>query len=265
MISTHSHIQIIKRSDGRDVVAKAAYNSRSNLTNLNTEKRTYNQARGKIVYETILIPENSPSWLEESVKDRAAFWSAVDKREIRKDAQLAREVDVSLLHELSVQESIDLLLSCVQRVFVDKGMVADLSIHQPPEGGDPKNIHAHILLPMREITPDGFGNKVRDWNNRSLVREWRETFCNEGNRYLERNGFEPRLDHRSFKERNIDKEPTCYKAPAAYRKSKQKNKDRDVPKGPIDVWQVLRDSIDQKAEGRDSKGKGKGNEHEHEK
>lgn len=261
----HSHTQIIKRSEGRDVVAKAAYNSRSNLTNLNTGKKTYHQSRVGLVYETILIPENSPSWLEESVKDRAAFWSAVDKREGRRDSQLAREIDISLPHELSAQDNIDLMVSCVQRVFVDKGMVADIAIHGPPEGGDSRNIHSHILLPMREITPSGFGNKVREWNHRSLVKELRETFCNEGNRYLVRNGFEPRLDHRSFKERNIDKAPTRYKAPAAYREAKQKSKGRrkarDVPKGPLDVWQILRDSIDHKTKGRDNKS----NDHENEK
>lgn len=265
MISTHTHTQVIKRSDGRDIVAKAAYNSRSDLTNLNTGKKTYNQARGKIVYETVLIPENSPNWLLQGVKDRAAFWSAVDKREIRKDAQLARELDVALLHELSVQENIDLLLSCVRRQFVERGMVADIAIHEPPKEGDPRNIHAHILVTMREITPDGFGNKVREWNHRSLVKEWRETFCNEGNRYLERNGFEPRLDHRSFKDRKIDKEPTRYKAPAAYRKTKQKRKGRDVPKGPLDVWKLLRETLDQKPEGRDSKDKAHGHGYEHEK
>lgn len=265
MISTHSHTQIIKRSEGRDVVAKAAYNSRSNLTNLNTGKKTYNQARGGIVYEAILIPENSPNWLQEIVKDRAVFWSAVDKREVRKDAQLAREMDVSLLHELSVQENIDLLESCVQRVLVDKGMVADITIHEPPEGGDPRNIHGHIQLTMRGITRDGFGNKVRKWNHRSLVKEWRETFCNEANLFLVRNGFEPRLDHRSFQERKIDKVPTRYKAPAAYRKAKQKRKGRDVPKGPLDVWKLLRETLDQKPEGRDSKDKAHGHGYEHEK
>ena len=256
MVSTHTHTQVIKRSKGRDVVAKAAYNSRSDLTNLNTGKKTYNQARGGLVYETILIPENSPSWLEESVKDRATFWSAVDNREIRKDAQFAREVDVALLHELSIQENIDLLLSCVKQQFVERGMVADIAIHEPPKGGDPRNIHAHILLTMREITPDGFGNKAREWNHRSLVKEWRETFCNESNRYLERNGFEPRLDHRSFKKRNINKEPARYKGPAAYRKVKQKSKNRDTTKGPIDVWKLLQDSIDLKTKDRDSKSKG---------
>ena len=250
----HSHAQIIKRSWGRDVVAKAAYNSRSNLTNRNTDKKHYHQSKGSLVYETILIPRDSPNWVEEIIQDRAALWSAVDKREPRKDSQLAREVDVSLLNELNAQQNIDLLVSSVQRQFVDKGMVADIAIHEPPKGGDPRNVHAHILLTMREITPDGFGLKVRAWNDRSLIREWREAWCNEANLCLKRNGFEPRLDHRSFKERNIDKEPTRYKGPANYKRSKQTSTDPDVPKGPIDVWKLLRETIEKGSDGRDGKG-----------
>lgn len=249
----HSHAQIIRRSDDRDVVGKSAYNSRSNLTNRNTHKTHYHKNKGGLVYETILIPSDSPNWVEEIIPDRGALWSAVDKREIRKDSQLARELDVSLLSELNVQQNIDVLVSCVQRVFVNRGMIADIAMHEPPKAGDQRNVHAHILLTLREITPTGFGLKVRAWNNRSLIREWRESFCNEANLCLVQNGFEPRLDHRSFKERNIDKEPTRYKGPT-YKRSKQKSKDRDVPKGPVDVWQLLRETIEKEGDGRDSNG-----------
>lgn len=249
----HLHAQIIKRSDGRDIVTKAAYNSRSNLTNRHTDKTHYHRSKRGLVYETILFPSDSPNWLKDLAQDREAFWSAVHQREIRKDAQLARELDVALLHELTVEQNIESFVSFVQRQFVDKGMVADITIHDPPKGGDPRNIHAHILLTMREITPNGFGNKVRAWNHPSLAGEWRRAWCKEANRSLEQNGFFPRMNHRSYKERAIGKEPTRYKGPA-YRRQKQKSKDLDVPKGPIDVWKLLRETIDQKGYGRNSKG-----------
>jgi|GEM_PF-2670896 len=62
------------------------------------------------------------------------------------------------------------------------------------------------------------------------------------------------IHNRSFKERNIDKEPTRYKGPANYKRSKQTSKDPDVPKGPIDVWKLLRETIEKGNDGRDSKG-----------
>lgn len=253
--NVHFHAQIIKRSDDRDVVEKAAYNSRSNLTNRNTNITYYRKSKGGLIYETILIPSNSPNWLEEIKrdKDRGALWSAVDKCEIRIDSQLAREFDLGLPHELSNQQNIDLLVPFVKQQIVDRGMVADIAIHEPPKGGDQRNIHAHILLTMREITPEGFGLKDRTWNRHSLITDLRKAWCNEANLCLERNGFKPRLDHRSFRERNIDKEPTRYQGPT-YKRSKQQSKNRDVPKGPIDVWKLLRETIELESDGRDSKG-----------
>jgi ATP-dependent exoDNAse (exonuclease V) alpha subunit len=257
VIVIHSHLRIIKRSDGRDIVIKAAYNSRSNLTNRHTGKTHYHRSKGGLLFETILIPSDSPDWLKDLAQDREALWSGAHQREIRMDAQLARELVIALPHELSLEQNTDLLVSYVQQQFVDKGMVADITIHEPPKGGDSRNIHAHILLTMRGISPDGFGNKVRAWNHPSLAREWRAAWCKEANLSLERNGFAPRLNHKSYKERAIDKEPTRYQGPA-YRRQKQKSKNLDLSSGPIDVWQLLREAIEQTSDGRD----GKGIEHE---
>src|SRR5260364_3892 len=49
--------------------------------------------------------------------------------------------------------------------FVERGMVADVVIHHA-KGHNP---HAHILLTMRGIGPDGFGQKHRDWNQKELL------------------------------------------------------------------------------------------------
>ena len=249
MIYVHSHVQIIKRSDGRDVVGKAGYNSRSNLTNRHTNTTYYHRSKGGLLYEAIITPSESPDWLKDLAQDREALWSAVHQREVRKDAQLARELDVALPHELNVDQNIELLVSYVQQQFVDKGMVADITIHEPPKDGDSRNIHAHILLTMREIAPEGFGNKVRAWNHPSLAGKWRSAWCQEANRSLERNGFAPRLDNRSYKERGIGKEPARFQGPA-HRRQKRKSKAPEVPNGPIDVWKLLRQTLDQENDGR---------------
>ena len=44
-------------------------------------------------------------------------------------------------------------------------MVADLAIHHA-KGENP---HAHILLTTREVSPDGFGKKERNWNQKDLL------------------------------------------------------------------------------------------------
>jgi hypothetical protein len=40
------------------------------------------------------------------------------------------------------------------------------------------------MLTMREVTEDGFGAKVRDWNKSELVQEWRERWAEHVNERL---------------------------------------------------------------------------------
>src|SRR5260363_416855 len=62
----------------------------------------------------------------------------------------------------------DLVRDFARANFVERGMVADVVIHNA-KGHNP---HAHILLTMRGIGPDGFGQKHRDWNQKELLEGW---------------------------------------------------------------------------------------------
>src|SRR4051795_4448781 len=97
---------------------------------------------------------------------------AGEAAERRKDAQLARDVEFSLPHELSEAENIELARAVVQELFVDRGMVADLNVHrgEPMPDGNETKIHAHVLLTLRSVGPEGFGPKVRDWNATALIQ-----------------------------------------------------------------------------------------------
>ena len=139
----------------------------------------------------ILAPEGSPEW----TKDRGQLWNQVEAAEIRKDSQLAREMDIALPVELSRVQQKDLIKGFVQEQFVQKGMVADVAIHQGV-GEFSENPHAHVMLTMREIHEEGFGKKVREWNDRAMLGGWREQWARAANRELERAGLEERIDHR---------------------------------------------------------------------
>ncbi|TLY75214.1 MAG: VirB4 family type IV secretion/conjugal transfer ATPase, partial [Gammaproteobacteria bacterium] len=39
-------------------------------------------------------------------------------------------------------------------------VAVDLAVHEPREGGDPRNYHAHLLTTTREVTPAGLGAKA---------------------------------------------------------------------------------------------------------
>ena len=131
------------------------------------------------------------------------YWNQVEAAEHRKDAQVAREVEVGLPIELSKNEQIELLRDFVKREFVSRGMVADFSLHLD----NPENPHAHILLTTRDLTPEGFGQKNRGWNQTSELLGWRRGWAEVTNEHLAQAGLGIRIDHRSYKEQGIELSP----------------------------------------------------------
>jgi len=200
----HFSASIVQRSKGQSSVAKAAYNAREHLTNeLTGEDHDYTKAGG-LVFSGIFAPKSAPEW----VQNREKLWSEVEKAETRKNSQLARSLEISLPHELTDEQRKQLLTDFVRESFIRRGMVADVAIHRPDRDGDERNHHAHILLTMREIGPDGFVDKMRDLNGKAQLKEWREQWEKKANRYLERHGHEARIDHRSLEAQGIDREAT---------------------------------------------------------
>ena len=122
--------------------------------------------------------------------------------EKRKDAQICREIEIALPKELTFDQQVELATEFCNENFVSQGMVADINLH-----ADPDNPHAHIMLTMREITPDGFGKKIRQWNGKENILKWREGWATIQNLHLAKAGFDIQVDHRSFATRGIDLEP----------------------------------------------------------
>ncbi len=152
------------------------------------------------------------------MQNRQDLWNEIERREDRStrrgQAQLARDIELSLPHELTHEQHVELVREFVQASFVDEGMVADIALHAPPRRGDCRNHHAHILLSMRDIKDGQFCKKNRDWNHEDQLQEWRERWDELQNRALEKYGFEDRVDHRSLADQGIDREPTMHLGPA---------------------------------------------------
>lgn len=196
--------KIIKRSNGQSSVASAAYRSGSRLIDDRTgEIHDYTRKQG-VTHSEVMSPDNTPEWMQ----DRTELWNAIEAVERRKDAQLSREIQLSLPHELEPEQRTELVRGFVQEQFVDRGMIADVNIHLPDKGGDQRNHHAHVMLTMREMTGDGFGNKSREWNDPELLNQWREGWANHQNNALERHGHNERVSHLSYESQGIDREPT---------------------------------------------------------
>src|SRR3984957_3851763 len=192
----HLTAKIVKRAEGRNAVAAAAYRSGS-LLHEDATAIAHDYSRKKGVEHTeILAPDGAPQW----VFDRQSLWNTVEASEKRKDAQVAREIEVGLPIELTKNEQVAILRDFAQREFVTKGMVADLGVNFDNE----QNPHAHILLTTRDLSPNGFGPKNRGWNETQQLLRWRRGWAEVTNEHLVEAGLGVRIDHRSYAEQRLD-------------------------------------------------------------
>src|SRR5487761_21748 len=195
----HLHAKMVKRSEGRSAVGAAAYRAGSRLTDERTGYTYDYTDKPGVEHTEIIAPEGAAAW----VYDRATLWNTVEHAERRKDAQVAREIEIALPVELSKDQQVELMRDFVRRTFVAKGMVADFAIHRD----NPENPHAHLLLTTRSLTEDGFGLKRRDWNARTELTAWRGQWAETANEHLARAGLDIRIDHRTLEAQGIDLVP----------------------------------------------------------
>jgi len=213
----HARMQVIGRSAGRSAVAAAAYRVAERLHDERQERDHDFTSKEGVVHSEIMLPAGAP----ERWQDRATLWNEVEATEKRKDAQLAREMEFSIPRELSKPEAIRLARDFVQEQFVSRGMVADVNVHWATAGDGEAQPHAHVMLTMREAGPDGFGPKSREWNSRELYEGVRERWAALANERLAEQGFDARIDHRSYAEQGIPLEPQHKIGPAGARRAER--------------------------------------------
>jgi hypothetical protein len=199
----HLTAKIISRGKGQSAIAAAAYRSGERLRDEQAGEQKFYQTRAeRIEFTEIMAPKEAPEWAH----DRNQLWNHAERAEKRKDAQLAREIEVSLPHELTAQQREWLVKDFAREAFVRKGCAVDIAIHAPDKESDQRNHHAHLMVTRRTLGADGFA-PTKDWKrNPQELAEWREQWANLVNRHLERHGHEARIDHRSLKEQGIDRE-----------------------------------------------------------
>lgn len=236
----HCSIKIIGRSDGKSAVASSAYRSGEKLTDDRTGLiHDFTKKRG-VVFTEVSLPAHAPP----EYADRNVLWNAVEKAEKKSNAQLAREIEVALPKELSRECQIEIVRRYVQENFVSVGMCADWALHDKGDG----NPHAHIMLTMRGIKPDGSwaqkekkiyaldeeGNRIplidpatgEQKLGKRNEKLWKRITV-EPNDWNDQNkaeiwrkpwadicneylSLEQQIDHRSYKRQELDLEPTIH-------------------------------------------------------
>jgi len=85
----HLHVKVLGRKSGSSAVASAAYRSASRLRDDRLERSHDFSSKRGVVHSEVMLPEKAPQeW-----SDRERLWNAVEAFEVRRDAQLAREVE----------------------------------------------------------------------------------------------------------------------------------------------------------------------------
>lgn len=190
----HLSAKILSRSTGRSAVAAAAYRSGGRLQDERTGQAYDFTRKHGVEHAEIIAPPRTPAWM----LNRAELWNGVEKAEKRRDAQLAREIEVAIPRELAVQRRVPLVREFIQDEFVSRGMVADFAIHVGRARDGAEQPHAHVMLTTRTLTAEGFGPKNREWNSTERLEEWRARWAEHVNRELARGGYAERIDHRSL-------------------------------------------------------------------
>jgi len=192
-------------------VAKAAYNAGQKIEDDkgSTAYSDYSR-KGGILYDEITLPSGTPKWANE----RGELWRRLEAREDRstrrKDAILAHNIDIALPHELSLEQNIFLARDYIREQFTRKGCAVDWAVHSPDPRGDSRNIHLHILVPLRKITGETYGLKDR-YTKPELsrkVRGLRQSWATLANRHLKRYGHAAQIDDRSLRAQGIKRTPT---------------------------------------------------------
>ena len=210
----HFSAKVIGRASGSSAVASAAYRSASRLHDQRLGRHHDFTNKAGVVHSEVMLPEGAP----EQFADRERLWNAVEANEVRKDAQLAREVEFAIPREMNQEQGIALARDFAQAEFVERGMVADVNVHWDVGADGLAKPHAHVMLTMREVNKDAFGQKVRDWNRTELLNGWRERWADHVNQRLAELDIDAHVDHRSLDAQGIDLEPQHKIGPAGSRR-----------------------------------------------
>ena len=220
---------VSKGSEGRTACGSAAYRSCSCIVDNNGVIHDFSNKKGH-AGGGIELPEGAP----EELRDPQVLWQRHEAKDVRKDAQLNRDIEYAVPNELS-NDAIIRLTKSIAKILTEKGMCVQWDIHDNfeaiKETGKPHNKHVHMMITMRDLLPDGtFGNKNRSWNKYNggvniadLLRPEAARLMNEELALMGSSGY---VYHESFAARGIDRIPQIHVGVVAFGMEQKKIRTR---------------------------------------
>ncbi len=218
----------ITRDGERSSVSAAAYRAGEKLHDDRTNQLHNHSRRKDVTHSEILLPAHLSRQNMEWASNRASLWNSAEAAETRKNARVAKEIQVTLPHELPSARRLELARMFSQEVADHYRVAVDLAVHDPRPAGDPRNYHAHLLLTTREVSPAGLGAKAGlELSTAERARQGlpnmsqeftalRERWATLTNEVLKEANIDVRVDHRSLAEQGVDREPRPHIPFAAY-------------------------------------------------
>ena len=245
------NISNVSRSTGASTCATLAYISGSKVTDERTGK-SYNYAhKDRIESVSVFLPESANA----EYQDPEKLMNQIEKIEKAENARTGKKIIVALPREFDKTQRDEVLKNFIEKEITDRDFGCVVAVHNDLENHNP---HAHILIPNRifkdgefastkrksQYALDENGNKIPvidpetgkqkigergrkiwlrefkdknaldDKNTLSQMRESWEEVCNK------ELSEENKIDHRSYKERGIEKEGTVHEGYAARKREK---------------------------------------------
>ncbi len=216
----HLSTKPIKRSSGRSATASAAYRAGCKIKDERTGlSHDYSKKKGIVKTDCFVFIGDRKVTIK-----RSDLWNLAERSEKRKDGRTAREIIVSLPHELSAGSRQILVEKFTESISKKYGVAIDFAIHEPDEQGDQRNHHCHIMMTTRavDLSRNVFelGKKTQlELSNTKLkeldlpktqdqIKALRKEWANMVNSRLAADSIEKRIDHRSYEEQGILLKPT---------------------------------------------------------
>ncbi len=213
-------IKAFSRSKGCRVTRAAAYRAGERILDERTSESYNFSRRDDVLHKEIVLPAE---WVDAGemawARDRSRLWNAAEHAGRTRNASLAKEIMVVLPPELDAAQRVQLALRFARELSDRFKGAIDVAVHEPRPGGDERNHHAHLLMTARQVTPSGMGprtamhlsgieRRARGLGpaRRELI-EIRARWAELTNHALGDAGIAARVDHRSYRERGIDREP----------------------------------------------------------
>lgn len=256
----HNSTKIIGRSNGRSAVGASAYRSGEKLYNEYDDTAYDFTKKSGVVYSEIMICENAPQefhnreklWNEVEKIESSKNSQLAREVEVALPKELNREEQINLVRSY-VKDNFVNNGMCADVNIHDKGdgnphahiMLTMRPIKENGEWGakqeklyllkkqGEKDIYMNSEIAKEKIKNEGYEKVKRgksyktksvdltNWNTKEFLQSYRKDWADKINEQLNEKGINERVDHRSYKEQGIEKEPTIHEGYIARKMEKR--------------------------------------------